>query len=568
MVHGGAARARGDRPAAAPRKRPGPQARSPRSARCAARSRAAPVGFRPMRVGWPRRSRSPMQVLVPQARRGRVGFAIPRWTTDPVEIRQGIPFRCLSVAGALLAAGYEVVWFDQELDLDRADRSAAFLRELDGARALFIWMNELHPIVQTRNARLLAELVSARHPQLPIAVGGEFVSICPPHVLTVAPPVRCFLRGYGEESSVEWLEHLDGRRPAEEVGGMVWLDGERRANAPRGSARMNPEHQQPYRALDLSEYAQEGGIFGNGEPTFTLGTGRGCAKGCAFCYWYHHEPGLLRPAQIIELTSELRKRYGVKQYHYAELDAFAARGRPLELARLWRERFDDGGWFTLASVEDALRYDDAEWSELRRGGLAKLELGVESGSRAVLERMGKPHTAEQVLALVRRLHAHDIVPMLNFIFGTPEETDADRLETLRLIAAVHALAPRRITLTFRLFQPSWGTPLGERAIAATPDFPQSLEALAQYRPMLGAVDARAMPWLSADVERRIKRLVDHYLPLSISQVRPAARGRRMFFGALRHMARWRVHSGTTAFAADQWLYARCLAQPLHSTLTV
>ncbi|HKB14752.1 MAG TPA: hypothetical protein VKF62_01745, partial [Planctomycetota bacterium] len=213
---------------------------------------------------------------------------------DSAGEEQGIPFRAIPVASALYNAGWEVVWFDQELDLDRADRTEEFRRAIERARAVFFWTNELTPAVQTRNVFAIASRIRRWDPSLTLAVGGSFVSLCPESVLFGEGfPVDYFLRDHGEESAPRFLEALEGRAGWESVPGLVDPQ-EGRGNPLGEGGRLLPEHTILYRLLDLSAYRQSnGGIFGNAQPTFHVGTGRGCAKHCTFCYWTNFPPTFL-----------------------------------------------------------------------------------------------------------------------------------------------------------------------------------------------------------------------------------------------------------------------------------
>ncbi len=509
-----------------------------------------------------------MQVVTPQAPRGRVGFVIPRWTVDPVVEGQGIPFRAVPVASALFNAGWEVVWFDQEQDLDRTDRSEDFRRALAGSRAVFLWTNELTPAVQTRNFLAIASRIRQWEPSLTVAVGGSFVSLCPAEVLFgTGLPVDYFLRDHGEETAPRFLEALEERAGWESVSGLV-DPKEGRANPLGNGGRFLPEHTTLYRLLDLSDYRQSnGGIFGNGQPTFVVGTGRGCAKGCAFCYWTNFPPTLLPASTIVDLVSFLRGRYGVRQFHLAELDAFASRRRPLDLAALWRERNPDAVWFTLASPIDALRYGEKEWDLLAEGGCAKIEFGTESGSVKVLRAIGKRHAPEDPLRLTRTLLVRGICSMHNFVFGTVGETEEDRRRSLRLILRLHDLDPLRVFFTFRIFQAAWGVPMGEAAIAHLHRFPRSLQELLADRATYGDPGARALEWLPARDERRIKRMTTYDLPMFSSRMRRRTAPGRALHGLLRRVARARVRTGFTGLGVDRWVYRRLLRRGLDNTYT-
>ncbi|MCX9010075.1 MAG: TIGR04013 family B12-binding domain/radical SAM domain-containing protein [Candidatus Methanoperedens sp.] len=62
-----------------------------------------------------------------------------------------------------------------------------------------------------------------------------------------------------------------------------------------------------------------------------------------------------------------------------------------------------------------------------------LSMGGQSGSERVLDSIRRGHTVEDIILAVERCLAHDITPVVDFIFGLPGETEDDQLDTLRLI---------------------------------------------------------------------------------------------------------------------------------------
>lgn len=509
-----------------------------------------------------------MEIVTPRVRRSRVGFIIPRWTVDPVYECQGVPFRALSVAGALHAAGYEVVWFDQEPDLDRSDRRPDLRAALADACAVFFWMQELDPLTQTANALRLAHEVKAWYPSMPTVVGGEFIALSPARTLAVAPPFDFILRGYGEDGCPDLMRALAGEVPFAAVPGLLWRDGEtQRVNEVARNRRLQVAHLALYHELDLSGYIHtKGGIFGNGQSTLVIGTSRGCPKRCSFCYWSTHEPSMLEAEDIVDLAAALHARYGVRQFHIGELDFATNRKRVLAMARAWRARLPECTWFALMSPSDAIRFTDAEWDEIAAGGCRKVEFGTETGSPRMLAAIGKKHTPRDPIVLSERLLARGIMPMHNFVFGLLGETRHDRKESLRLIRALQALPNAEwIFFTFRFYQAAWGTVMGDRAIAQTPDFPTSVQDMLAYRTVFGDETRHSMRWLRADEEREIKRMVYHYLPLTTSKLVFADAGRRLVYGLLQRLARWRLRLAWFGGQWDRWLHRRLLQTRLDNT---
>jgi B12-binding domain/radical SAM domain protein len=66
-------------------------------------------------------------------------------------------------------------------------------------------------------------------------------------------------------------------------------------------------------------------------------------------------------------------------------------------------------------------------------------IGAQSGSDAHLDRMQRGHSAEDVLRAVAIIKRHDVQPMVDFIFGLPEETLADVRESIALMQKITAM---------------------------------------------------------------------------------------------------------------------------------
>lgn len=501
--------------------------------------------------------------------RSRVGFIVPRWTVDPVAFgTQGIPFRSMAVAAALVAAGHEVVWFDQEHDLDRADRRAEFREALAGVTVSFVWMSDLAPGTQLGNLLYFARELKSWNPAMRVVTGGGFITLFRPEGLAAGGwPVDFFIRGYGADGAVALLAALEsgGESALDDVPGLVHRSGALRSNPIAPRERLRPEHTLLYRALDLSPYVQRGGIFGNEEPTLVVGTGQGCAKGCGFCYWRNHSPSQLDAETVASLVVSLRERYGVRQFHFGELDFFSNRLRPLALARLLAERAPDCRWFALCSPVDAMKLEERDWKPLAAGGCRKLEFGAETGSIALLRAIGKRQTPDDVVLVARRALGVGIQPMVNFVFALVGETAADRAASLDLIERLHALAPGRIHFTFRFFQPAWDTPMGDAAIAAVPGFPASLDDMLAFRHGFGASGTRTLHWIDAEAEALVKKIVFHDLPLATGNRLPTGALRRLAFRALRAIARLRLRLREFDGSFDRALYRKMVGMPLDST---
>jgi len=512
-----------------------------------------------------------MDLLRPRASgnglRGRVLVLVPRWTSRGDPGPQGVPFRTFTLASAFLHAGHEVVFFDQEHDLDRTDRFPDLERLATDATAAFVWMNECYPFNQCVNALGLASRLRASRGDLPIVVGGEFVTLCPPTFFDGDFAVDYFLRGYGEKSGLALLGRLLAHGTVEDVPGLVWRgnDGSLRHNPQDRKPDFEPDYLEMYRRIDLRPYVQRGGLFGNDQPTLTIGTGRGCVKGCGFCAWRNHPARILAAEHVVGLMEDLRERYGVRQFHIGELDFFTSRRRALGVADGMRERAPDCAWFALGSPCDLVRLSDDEWDRLAAGGVRKIEIGSESGSARLLRAIGKTHTPEDVFVVSKKMIERGIVPMNNFLFGFPGETREDRDDSLRLIHRIWNLSPERNCMTFRYYQACWDTPLGDRALACVEGAPRTVTEFLATRHEFDDESRRTIPWIPERDEREVKHLVNHYLPLMTSKLVIRPPWRRGIYRTLRSTAERRVASRSLSLRWDRRLYDRFIGRPLDRT---
>jgi radical SAM superfamily enzyme YgiQ (UPF0313 family) len=78
---------------------------------------------------------------------------------------------------------------------------------------------------------------------------------------------------------------------------------------------------------------------------------------------------------------------------------------------------------------------------LRRAGLAMVFCGAESGSDEVLAKMNKGTTTAQILEVARRTREHGIIPEFSFVFGDPDEPDAEIDNTLRFVRRLKRANP-------------------------------------------------------------------------------------------------------------------------------
>ncbi len=169
------------------------------------------------------------------------------------------------------------------------------------------------------------------------------------------------------------------------------------------------------------------------EPVLPVTASRGCYwQRCLFCpeaVAPTHPYRSCVPVEVPDLLLKLAEKYRTRHFQFTDnalplpmLKALAA--RRAELAGL--------AWYGFVRFEEAL--GDAELVEqLAAAGCRMLQLGLESASQAVLDRLGKGTRIAIAAAVLCALQRAGIVSYVYIMFGVPDETEQDRLATLRFL---------------------------------------------------------------------------------------------------------------------------------------
>lgn len=87
----------------------------------------------------------------------------------------------------------------------------------------------------------------------------------------------------------------------------------------------------------------------------------------------------------------------------------------------------------------------------------KIHFGAQSGSNAILQRLKRGHTVEDIISAVELCRDYELIPIVDFILGFPDETDEEQIETTKLISWVTKYG----MVHAHRFMPLPGTPLAE-----------------------------------------------------------------------------------------------------------
>jgi anaerobic magnesium-protoporphyrin IX monomethyl ester cyclase len=309
---------------------------------------------------------------------------------------------------------------------------------------------------------LVREVVQAIRERLPdalVVAGGEHATAMPDHCLADCPALDVVVLGEGEETLCDLIDAL-GTRPFEQVPGLAWRDAHLvRRSEPR--SRMVALDDLPTPAWDLvpfESYLDAGvGIGMHRGRTYPILATRGCPYRCTFCsspQMWTTRYSVRSPANVLAEITAAIEQYDIDNVDFYDLTMIIRRSWIVEfcdLAIASGEPFS----FQLPSGTRTEQIDAEVCRLLAAAGCSSFTCAPESGSAAMLERIGKRVDLDHMLATVAAANTEGISCTANIIMGFPEETRHDLAATFGYVVQL-ALAGAE-TCTIAPFSPYPGS---------------------------------------------------------------------------------------------------------------
>lgn len=480
------------------------------------------------------------------------------------EGEHAVPLSLLAIARPLLRAGHQVVIIDQRMEGDRIEQTLAEVRD-----AVCLGVSCLSGY-HLQGGIEVSKLVKERYPDLPVVWGGWHVTTLPDQTIE-APYIDIIVRGQGENTLSELVEHLERGTDWSGVQGLTWRqDGKAEHSPARGYDPLANMGMFPYHLLDMNWYIehpvvppelQEDEIS---RPVMVISS-YGCAFNCGFCghkvqyrRWYP-----LPAERVVKELELLVNEYGMTYFLFADGDPAINEKRMLAILDGMEERGLKLEWEFTARVDDIMRYRDETLLRMQRMGMVYIHVGLESGVDRLLVLMNKQTTREMNEAAAAKLAGLGIPMMSSFIFGLPTETREELIENVRFMIKVRSLLPEN-SVSYMFYMPTPATPLFDLAIEHGYVPPADLEEWSRFTFRLKSIN---VPWLSEDLRRFMEALVRVYLVLAYP---PEERLKKWesrkiapIYRLAMRWARFRIEHGFYALPVEpflvKWLHSKPLA---------
>jgi anaerobic magnesium-protoporphyrin IX monomethyl ester cyclase len=375
-----------------------------------------------------------------------------------VKIMAFPPLGIQSLAPVLRQRGHSVRLFDTcHPQMKVEDIAHALAQEPPEVIALSFLSTTTYPAVKTMARRLKAEA-----PNTPIIVGGPFASLNADRILQDCQDLDCVGVGEGEELLPDYVERRDD--PGS-VAGLVWREnGKVIQNAPRPLLQDLDRFPYPDRTSLPIDYIESLPLDVPAvlslDKFCTVQTSRGCPYSCIYCDIPSLGEGRWRsrsPEHVLGELQQLRDQ-GYRSIYLTDDHFLINRKRIDAICRGMIDRKLDLRWGCEGRV-DSTGID--QLPVMRQAGCNFLAFGVEAGTQKVLNRLHKKQTPAQVENAVQEAKRQGIARVHGFfVVGSPDETEADILESFRFAARLQL-----DTFGFNRLCAYRGTPLWQEYVA-------------------------------------------------------------------------------------------------------
>jgi len=307
--------------------------------------------------------------------------------------------------------------------------------------------------------RMAAEI--KKRLDIPVVLGGIHVSVAPVSAMENEKAFDYGIMGEGEVTAKELMDAIKEGKSVENIKGIVHRkQGEIIVTPPR--ELIGNLDVLPFPARDLlnnSNYVFS--VPGEGiRPLAMVGSSRGCPFNCIFCasktIWgrgtrFRSAENVL--SEIEEIVNKLRIKYIVFSDDTFTLD----RKRVVEICNLIIEQKLEFKWQMMTRAN---LFDEELLRLMKKAGLVRLSIGIESGDPVILEKIKKGVTLQNIRDAYRIAAKVGVETRGSVMLGHPYETKKTAMATLRFIRNLKDCKQMYINIS----TPYPGTELYEMAI--------------------------------------------------------------------------------------------------------
>lgn len=237
------------------------------------------------------------------------------------------------------------------------------------------------------------------------------------------------------EGEAQIADILDGK-PLQDIPGIAWYDGNRIIVNERQPFISNLD-ELPFPAWELvnpSYYDAPGR-----KPLYTIMTQRGCPMDCINCSTFMHGHAFRSRSveNVVDEIDMLVEKFGALEIHVFD-DNFTLKPDRAKkiLSEIIRRGLNRKVRFALSSGIRADIIDEEMFDLMKKAGIYFINVAVESGDQAVVDRIGKGLDLKKVPVILLALEKRGFRIGLFFMMGFPFETKESMRKTADFAASL------------------------------------------------------------------------------------------------------------------------------------
>lgn len=265
--------------------------------------------------------------------------------------------------------------------------------------------------------------------------------------------------------------------------------------------------QHDYDLIDTEYYASFDCRYYKDKPTrcLDINTDRGCPHRCGFCYniaFNQRRWRSMRAQKVVDLVDYFVKKYNLNGIIFLSDNFFVDKERVKLICEGLINLNLNIKWESDIRIDTFLKYDDDLINLMRRSGCNRLTFGLESGSDRVLKLIHKDVPLNDVFKAHARAEKLGIEVNYHFMFGFPEETKEEIIETANVIYELTKSPNVHTVWGPSIYVPYPGTPLFERCVEMGFNPPSSLEGWV----MFDWENESVLPWFNKAYKRYMQEV--------------------------------------------------------------
>lgn len=273
-------------------------------------------------------------------------------------------------------------------------------------------------------------------PDVPIWLGGPEVSYDSREVLRRLPQVTGVMKGEGEVTFLEVLDHYHGKRDdLSKIPGLTYRNEDEIVETPW----------RPVMDLSKVPFVYEH-IEDFEHKIIYYESSRGCPFSCSYCLSSIDKCLRFRDLSLVKKELQFFLDHKVPQVKFVDRTFNCRHDHAMEIWRYIKEHDNGITNFHFEVAADLLNEEEMELIKTMRPGLIQLEIGVQSTNLDTIHEIHRTMKFEQVAEVVRRINSYGNVHQhLDLIAGLPYE---DYESFGKSFDDVYALEPEQLQLGF------------------------------------------------------------------------------------------------------------------------